>query len=116
MTQQEMQQEALGRAQFGQSTRNYGDIFAGFTAKGIPADQINPRTNVFTFHAWKALGRSVRKSEHGVKILTYIESSHATEKTGKDGMPLIETFRRPWHTTVFHISQTDPISAERMVS
>jgi hypothetical protein len=51
---------------------NYSAIFQGFMAKGIAETDIKPRENVFTFHAWKALGRSVKRGEHGVKVVTFI--------------------------------------------
>src|SRR2546422_214210 len=96
--------EALTRAVSGQTMSNYPAIFHGFTAKGIPESEIRPRENVFTFDAWKALRRYVRKGEHGVKIVTFIECSKENKETGEK-----ETFRRPWTTTVFHVSQTDAI-------
>jgi hypothetical protein len=73
MTTQELQQEAFDRATTGQALTNYPAIFAGFTAKGIPEGEIKPRENVFTFHAWKALGRSVKRGEHGVKVVTFVD-------------------------------------------
>ena len=93
----EMQQAALSRAANGGLTANYMAIYAGFEAKGI-AD-VRPRENVFTFNAWKALGRSVRKGEHGVKCFTYI----VTQKDGE------EPTKRCVTTVVFHESQTDAI-------
>ena len=72
MTKQEIQAEAIDRAQTGQSLMNYPAIYAGFMAKGITEADILPRENVFTFNAWKALGRSVKKGEHGVKVVTFI--------------------------------------------
>lgn len=90
--------EALQRAATGVSMTNYPMILAGFMEKGIPADQIKPRENVFTFNAWKALGRTVRKGEHGVRVTVWVEMEKNGEKT-----------RRPWHTTVFHESQTKPL-------
>lgn len=103
-----IQQEALTRAVSGQSFTNYKDIFEGFLAKGIPETDIKPRENVFTYNAWRALGRQVRKGEHGVKCLTFVacEDKEASQKDGKT-----HVYRRPWHTTVFHVSQTDPITA-----
>ena len=56
------------------------------------------RQNVFTYNAWKALNRQVRKGEKGIKCVTWIE-------TNKDGKP--DKLCRS--VTVFHISQTDPI-------
>ena len=92
--------EALHRATTGHSWANYGAIIDGFTRKGIPEDQIIPRQNVFTFNAWKALGRTVAKGEHGVKVITVIETKD--KDTG-------QLKKRPWTTTVFHISQTKPL-------
>jgi hypothetical protein len=98
-------QQSLSRAVLGQSFSNFPAIFQGFSAKGIPESEIKPRENVFTFDAWKALGRYVRKGEHGVKVVTFIECSKENRDTGER-----ETFRRPWTTTVFHVSQTEAIS------
>jgi len=100
-----MQSAALDHARNGQALTNYPAIFAGFLAKGIPDVDIKPRENVLTFHAWKAMGRSVRKGEHGVKVVTFIPCSKTVR--GPGGQDKEETFRRPWTTTVFHISQTE---------
>lgn len=104
-----VQQEALGRAVSGQTMANYAAIIHGFMAKGIPADEILPRENVFTYHAWRALGRQVRRGEHGVKVLTFVtckgkEAPETGEQRKQQG-----GYRRPWTATVFHVSQTDPI-------
>jgi antirestriction protein ArdC len=88
---------------------NYPSIFEGFMAKGIVIEDIRPRENVFTFWAWQALGRRVRKGEHGVKATTFVAvaGKRADEPTddskGKAG------YRMPRTVTVFHVSQTDPI-------
>lgn len=92
----EQEQTALIRAVTNVSMANYAVIFEGLMEKGIPADDIIPRENVFTFPAWKALGRIVKKGERGVKIVTFVSN----EKIGK-------TF--PKTTTVFHISQTEEL-------
>ena len=97
---------SLKRAVSGQSFTNFPAIFQGFATKGIAESEIKPRENVFTFAAWKALGRVVRKGEHGVKVSTFIESK--SRETDRDtGEPKLT--RRPWTTTVFHISQTEPL-------
>jgi antirestriction factor ArdC-like protein len=103
MTTAEQQAEALTRAVSGLALTNYPAIYQGFIDKGIPEDQIKPRENVFTFNAWKALGRYVRKGEHGVRILTFIETKHEDKETGE-----VKVSRRPWSSTVFHVSQTEP--------
>ncbi len=102
---EEIRTEALGRAVNGRPNQNYAAIYNGFEAKGIPFDEIRPRENVFTFNAWRALGRHVRKGEHGVRVITFLETSRK-DKDG-DGNEVIKSGRRPWTTTVFHISQTD---------
>jgi len=102
MSTQEIQRQAITKALTGQSLANYPAIFAGFLAMGIPESEIKPRENVFTFNAWKALGRFVRKGEHGVRIATIVTKTRVNKSTGLD-----ETFSMPWSTTVFHISQTD---------
>jgi hypothetical protein len=102
----EASREALTRAVSGQSFSNFPAIFQGFAAKGIPESEIKPRENVFTFDAWRALGRTVRRGEHGVKVVTFIDcrSKETDPDTGER-----KTIRRPWTTTVFHVSQTDPL-------
>ncbi len=92
------QADALFRAENSNSISNYPAIFEGFEEKGIT--DIQPRVNVFTYHAWKAKGRQVRKGEHGVRVVTWIKGTD--KKTGKEKI-------YPKRTTVFHISQTDPI-------
>jgi hypothetical protein len=98
--------DALQRAISGQSLSNFPAIFRGFAAKGIPESEIKPRENVFTFDAWKGLGRVVRRGEHGVKIVTFIDtpSKETDADTGER-----KVIRRPWTTTVFHVSQTEPL-------
>ena len=105
MTAQEIQAEALSRAQNSPSWSNYPAIFQGFIEKGLEFEDIVPRENVFTFHAWKAKGRCVKKGEHGVKITTWIPVSKKVSDpdTGEEKK---ESFRRPKSATVFHISQT----------
>lgn len=96
-----IEQQALENALKGQSFANYQQIFEEFEKKGIPMDQILPRENVFTFNAWKAQGRIVKKGEHGVPILTFIPCTKKDKDTGEE-----ITFSRPKTTNVFHISQT----------
>ena len=94
----QLQSEALSRATNNLSMLNYPAIYAGFEEKGI--SDIQPRVNVFTYQAWRAKGRQVRKREHGVKVVTWITvKDKETEKE----------LKFPKKTTVFHISQTDPI-------
>ena len=104
MNKQQVATEALTRARTNQALSNYPAIFEGFMEKGIAEAEIIPRENVFTFHAWRALGRTVERGEHGVKVVTFIPMTKKT--TDDDGQETTEEFRRPKTTTVFHVSQT----------
>jgi antirestriction protein ArdC len=110
VTELKMRAEALARAAGGESVANYATILHGFTDRGIAEAEIRPRENVFTFHAWKALGRHVRKGEHGVKVLTWIPIE---ERRNAAGELEREGGRRPKSATVFHVSQTDPDEGEK---
>lgn len=100
--QQEMAAAALSRAQNSESLANYGAIIQGFMEKGIPADDIRPRENVLTYHAWHAQGRQVRKGEHGVRITTWIPIGNDEAEDPDKARRL-----RPKTAVVFHVSQTD---------
>jgi antirestriction protein ArdC len=102
----ERQTEALSRALTGQSWSNYPAIIQGFMDRGIPESEILPRENVFTYQAWKALGRQVRKGEHGVKVVTFIKRDKKVKDTDTDEVK-IQTYSMPRTVSVFHISQTD---------
>ncbi len=104
--------EALTRATCGKSTANFTKIIEGFMARGIPCDEITPRENVFTYNAWLALGRQVRKGEHGVKVLTFAPGRGEKSTDAKTGEVQVSRGRRPWMATVFHVSQTDPVVPE----
>ena len=62
------------------------------------------------FQTWRKLGRYVRKGEHGVKVVTFLEtlSKETDPDTGERKL-----IRRPWTTTVFHVSQTEPLKGVR---
>ncbi len=83
--------------------------------RGIPESEIRPRENVFTYEAWKALGRHVRKGEHGVKILTRIDGSKTVcdKETGEEKE---QSYSFPHTTTVFHVSQTEPTENREAVA
>lgn len=112
----DLQLQALTNAVQGQSTANYEAIFEGFTALGIAEDDIKPRENIFTFHAWQALGRVVRKGQHGVKVITVIRAQVKHEPAPVNRPAEVpgqtpKTFGMAKTTTVFHISQTDLIDS-----
>ncbi len=102
----ERQEEALSRALTNRSLSNYPTIFREFMNRGIPESDIEPRVNIFTYQAWRALGRQVRKGEKGVKVCTFIpmDSKETDKETGE---VKIKISSRPRMTTVFHVSQTD---------
>jgi antirestriction protein ArdC len=97
-----MRQDSLSRAKCGTSMANDLAVIHGFAARGINA---TPREDVFTYQAWLALGRQVRKGEKSLKISTWKPCS----KKKPDGTT--EQYVIPWNAAVFHISQTDPINA-----
>jgi len=112
------QAESLNRARGNTCPRNEALVLEHFAARGVPISEINPRENVLTFHAWKALGRSVRKGERGCKLTTWIpiegkreqgrdESERSSDHDGES--PRSGGKLRPKTTHVFHISQTHPI-------
>lgn len=109
MKRDEMEQQALAKAVSGQSLSNYPAIIAGFLEKGIPESEIKPRENVFTYNAWKALGRQVRRGEHGVRVGTYVPMERTQERP--DGTSETVHFKRSRLTTVFHVSQTEPVQS-----
>ena len=102
MTVHEMQAGALANARNSASVANYPAIFDGFRAMGIPEADILPRVNVLTFHAWKALGRSVRKGEHGVRVGTWVPMTKKNDEGVSEPIG-----RKPRLTVVFHVTQTD---------
>jgi hypothetical protein len=112
-TREQIQQEALSRAIGSQALTNWPAIFAGLTAKGIPEVDIKPRENVFTYQAWRALGRQVRRGEHGVKVTTWVPMEKNTGETDPETgeEKKVPLGKRCWTATVFLVSQTDPIQA-----
>ena len=102
---QEQQLQALANARNQTSVANYGAIFDGFEAMGIDPADVMPRENVFTFNAWKALGRVVKRGQHGVKIVTVIPCTKKDRDTGEENQ-----VRKVKTTAVFHISQTEPMA------
>lgn len=98
-----MQAAALERARDGKMCANDLFIIAAYGARGIDA---HPRVDVFTYNAWRALHRHVRKGEHGIRVTTYTH----TETLNPDGTTNEQMF--PVCAVVFHLSQTDPDRSE----
>lgn len=84
---------------------NYPTIIRDFAARGIPVEDIRPRENVFTFNAWKALGRYVKKGEKGVAVVSFVPTSRK-ERDASTGETKIVEGSRPVTAYVFHVSQT----------
>lgn len=101
----ELAHQALVNAVSHESTMNYEAIIEGMLEKGIEIADIKPRENVFTFKAWIALGRVVRKGEKGVKVVTFVPCKKKDKETGEE-----TRFRKPHTTHVFHISQTEELT------
>jgi antirestriction protein ArdC len=98
-----MQREALRRARESSSPANDAAVIAAFAARGI--FDVEPRENVLTFNAWKALGRSVKKGEKSVKVTTWApikDKQTGQPKRDENGKQKL----RPVTASVFHISQT----------
>ncbi|MEO5774701.1 MAG: ArdC family protein [Sphingomicrobium sp.] len=112
LSRSEVATKALRNAMTSESSMNYAAIYEGFEAMGIPAAVILPRQTVFSYNAWHALGRQVRKGEHGVKVVTWIEAkgkkAAACDDQASDGA---KPHKFPRTVTVFHLSQTDVIAA-----
>jgi hypothetical protein len=96
-----MQNEALDRAEHGRTCGNDLLIITAFAARGIDA---SPRVDCFTFNAWKALRRHVRKGEHGVHVPVYV----TVADQDKNDPDKIHVHKVPTGAVVFHVSQTDP--------
>ena len=102
-TKNALQQQALDRAKNGISLRNDVAVIQAFAQRGITA---RPRVDTFTYAAWKALDRQVRRGEHGVKITTWIPIDAKTDASGEVTCP---AGVRPKIASVFHVSPTDTI-------
>lgn len=101
---EETREQQLARIQASDNEANYPAIIAGFKARGITEAEIVPRENVFTYRAWQAKGRQVRKGEKSVKIDVWIQY----EKKDTEGDEK-KVGRSRRSVAVFHVSQTDPI-------
>lgn len=85
-------QATIAKAQSREFGQNDLLVMAAFEERGIHA---TPRVDVFTFNAWLAKGKRVKKGEKGVRIFTFIEK--------RDGS------KSPRSVTVFHVSQTESL-------
>ena len=105
-TREEMQADALARAEQGESLSNYAAIFEGMAERGIDLDDVLPRENVFTFNAWRAKGRQVMAGKgQGVAVVTWIPR-RGKEGESADGKSTGGAY--PKTSYVWHVSQTAP--------
>jgi hypothetical protein len=104
-------QKALENAVSGESLANYEAILNDFAAMGIDSANAEPRMNVFMLNTWKALGRVVKKGQHGVKIVTTITCTKKHRETGEE-----VAVKKVKDTTVFRISQTEAIDTNPSAS
>lgn len=107
----EIEQAALSRARGRLCSQNDAAVIRAFTERGIPASEIEPRVNVLTFNAWRALGRTVCKGEKGERVTVWIpidakpgDDAQATSEKGA-----LPRSMRPKTAVVFHITQTKPL-------
>uniref|UniRef100_A0A6M3ITI8 N-terminal domain-containing protein n=1 Tax=viral metagenome TaxID=1070528 RepID=A0A6M3ITI8_9ZZZZ len=107
----ESPQQALARIKAGaRPSSNWNLIFTELQARGIPVEEIKPFENVLTFKAWLALGRVVKKGEHGVNIPVSLKDNSPDSQQTDDDPEHIN--RKRWVTAqVFHISQTKEIKS-----
>ena len=61
-------------------------------------------TRLAGFHTWRALGRHVRKGEHGIRILAPVTARKADDTTDGEEAPAVLRWRT---VVVFDISQTE---------
>jgi antirestriction protein ArdC len=85
------------------SENNMNTLIDGFKAIGIPEEEVIPTVNVFSYDAWRELGRQVMKGEKGVAIVAWRDTLDQT--TG-------ETARRPFKDYRFHVSQTKSLEEQ----
>ena len=95
--------EALVRAHNGHSAANTMIVYHAMRAAGYT--DVRPYENVLTFDAWRGLGRTVRRGEHGTRITVYVPME--IERVDANGQKKIETLTRPRSALVFHESQTE---------
>ena len=95
--------EALERAVNGNSPANDAIVIGAFTKRGLPLCEIKPRVNVFTYFAWIAKGRQVKKGEKAVRVNVVIDLPAELDENGK-----VTRLAHPVRRTacVFHVSQT----------
>lgn len=102
-------QEALARVRTSPSMANYVQVFVYFMAEpyNLPFEEIDPKQNVLTYKAWRALGRHVRKGEHGCRVTVW-GTSAKRENDPSTGEEREQVKRFCTTAVVFHKCQTEP--------
>ncbi len=105
---------ALQRIQSMQFSGNDVLVIQAFADAGIDPEQIDPRNNVLTFNAWKALNRRVAKGAISVRVTVWIPvGEKADDGKTEDADKPKRTGMRPTMARLFHVSQTVPKDAEK---
>ena len=104
---------ALLRIQSMQFGGNDVLVIRAFADADIAPEQIDPRQNVLTFNAWKALNRRVGKGAISVRVTVWIPvgDKAADEETSNDKPK--RSGMRPTTARLFQISQTVPADAPK---
>ena len=110
------ERDALERGTRSAPNSNDMVVFLSLHAKGIPYGDIEtfgPQQNVRTFKAWRALGRTVRRGEHGVHLTVWqpLDTKPESELTESDEKTLKRRRCRMANAVVFHVSQTDELES-----
>lgn len=92
------QVEAVERCKRSASIRNELAVVAGFLERGIPEAEILPRINVFTYGAWQAQGRQVKRGEKSLRLSVWVP---IPGDPGQEPKLIARTAH------VFHVSQTE---------
>ena len=62
------------------SVNNAAEITSALALRGCSCQ---PYKDVFTFNRWKALGRHVKKGEHGIRLSVMTETEQEDRETGE---------------------------------
>jgi hypothetical protein len=108
---EQAEREALSRASRPMPNGNDAQCILEFSSRGIPVEEIEtfgPGQNVFTYKAWRAKGRQVRKGEKSVKLTVWHPIDSDDDDTDRNTDKPKRKRCRPVTACVFHVSQTDP--------
>jgi len=101
------QHEALARATGCRSMENMVAVLEHFgNTRGLGYDSVEPGKNVLTFHAWRAVGRHVKRGEKGFRVETWVPRVERVRLP--DGTESAQSRQMHSRAFVFHISQTEP--------